>query len=128
MNAKRPKYSPFVKGVFVVVGWASLLLGIIGIVVPLMPTTPFILASAWCFLRSSERFHKWLMTHPRFGPIVEAWEENGAIPPTAKKLAAFTITSSLLVIWLTVGSLAVRMGVTALLIGVSVFIWTRPNK
>lgn len=124
----RRELSPLMKGVLLVVGCLSLVLGVIGIVVPLLPTTPFILFSAWCFLRSSERFHHWIVTHPRFGPIVRSWNEHRAIPLAAKRLAIITITSSLVVVWLTVGNEMVRVGVTTLLLGVSVFIWTRPSS
>ena len=61
------------------IGSLALVLGVIGVFVPLLPTTPFILLAAWCFLRSSPRFHAWLTTHPRFGPIIRDWHERGAI-------------------------------------------------
>lgn len=121
------KLSQPMKGIVFAFGCVSLVLGVVGIFVPLLPTTPFILLSGWCFLRSSERFHSWLVSHERFGPMLIAWRDHGAIPVGAKKLALFTILSSLLVIWFFVPSLDLRIGVTALLTAVSLYVFTRPN-
>lgn len=54
-------------------------LGIIGIFVPLMPTTTFLILAAWCFARSSRRMENWLLNHRTFGPPIRAWRESGAI-------------------------------------------------
>jgi hypothetical protein len=66
---------------------ASLLLGVIGIFVPLLPTPPFVLLAAWCFSRGSERCERWLLEHPRFGPLVRGWREQRAMPLRAKQWA-----------------------------------------
>ena len=108
-------------------GWVSLIVGCIGIVLPLLPTTPFILLSAYCFSRSSERLHQWLITHPRMGPLIQDWEQFGSISKTAK------IKSSVLIVVFFSASLVfvnVAPGVKTIvsLMGISVlsFIWTRP--
>ncbi len=62
-------------------------LGVIGIVVPLVPTTPFLLLAAACFARSSERFHRWLLYHPRLGPIIRGYIEGTGIPRRVKVVA-----------------------------------------
>ena len=59
-------------------------LGALGAVLPLLPTTPFILVAAWCFARSSPRMHRWLLDSALFGPIVRNWEENRCVPWRAK--------------------------------------------
>lgn len=103
-------------------------LGVIGVVLPLLPTVPFMLLAAFCFARSSERMHHRLITHPRFGPSIEDWSRNGAIHPKAKKWATLSIAAvygiSLLMGLRT--SLLLIQGVTLLL--VLLFIWTRPNS
>jgi len=72
---------------WVAAGAAALLTGIVGIFLPLLPTTPFVLLAAFCFARGSERCENWLMTHPRFGPMVRNWRDHRAIPLRAKQLA-----------------------------------------
>lgn len=68
-------------------GWLSLALGIVGVVVPLLPTTPFVLLAAACFARSSERFHHWLLGHRFFGPIIQGYLDGSGIPRRAKVTA-----------------------------------------
>jgi hypothetical protein len=68
-------------------GWLALAAGIVGIFLPLLPTTPFVLLAAFCLSRSSERAEAWLLTHPRFGPMVRDWRERRAMPLRAKQVA-----------------------------------------
>jgi len=68
-------------------GVASLATGIVGIFLPLLPTTPFVLLAAFCFSRGSSRCERWLVEHPRFGPLVRDWRAHHAIPLRAKQLA-----------------------------------------
>ncbi len=75
------------RALWLAAGGASLLLGFIGIFVPLLPTTPFVLLAAWCFSRGSVRCERWLLEHPRFGPLVRDWREHRAMPLRAKQLA-----------------------------------------
>lgn len=63
----------------------------IGIVVPLLPTTPLLLLAAWCFANSSEKCHRWLVEHKLFGPIIRNWQDNRCIPLKAKILAVSMI-------------------------------------
>ena len=71
-----------------VLGCVMLVLGFIGALLPVMPTTIFLIAAAWCFGRSSPRLEAWMMDHPRFGPPLRDWRAYGAIPRRAK-LTAF---------------------------------------
>lgn len=65
------------------IGWVSLTLGIIGIFLPLLPTTPLVLLAAWCFSRSSDQFHDWLINHKHLGNIIKTWQSENGIPPKA---------------------------------------------
>ncbi|EAQ64769.1 hypothetical protein MED121_23509 [Marinomonas sp. MED121] len=79
--------NPFKRLLLLSIGWISLILGVIGIVLPLLPTTPFILLSAWCFSQSSKRFHLWLKQHKFFGPIIEDWQSDKGIPKKSRNRA-----------------------------------------
>lgn len=90
--------------VYLVAGWASLLLAGIGVVLPLLPTVPLVILAAFCFARSSPRLEAWLVKHRRMGPHITAWRSRGAISRKGKfaALAAFLagiIASLILVPW-----------------------------
>lgn len=99
-----------------------------GIVVPGLPTTPFILLAAWAFSRSSEKFQAWLLNHPRFGPAVRDWRERGAIPRRAKVLAVAMMTTSFVITLLFISTdwrLLSIMAVT--MAGAGIYVCTRPD-
>ncbi len=108
------------------VGFTALALGAIGVVLPLLPTTPFVLVAAFAFARSSERFHDWLLGHRIFGPLIADWRRYGAIRRSAKFAG---VLSMLGVVGL---SLLFRVPLHAILIQVVVlgasawFVLTRP--
>ncbi len=75
-------------------GALSLVLGVIGIFLPLLPTTPFVLLAAFCFARGSARCEAWLVGHPRFGPMIVQWRATRAVPLRAKQAAWVMMTIS----------------------------------
>lgn len=78
------------------IGLLSLILGVVGIFVPLLPTTPFLLLSAACFMRSSRRFHTWLVTHPHLGPWIRDYLDGEGIPLKGKVYAIGLMWTSIL--------------------------------
>lgn len=112
---------------WLLVGFLSLGLGFAGIALPLLPTVPFLLLAAFSFARSSERFHRWLIEHPRLGPPIADWRASGAIRRRGKWMATLSVAAAFglsvllgLPLWV--------LGVQALALGcVLVFIWTRPE-
>ena len=108
-------------------GWISLILGIIGIFLPLLPTTPFVLLSAYCFSKSSPRLHHWLIHQPRLGPMIQNWEQQGSISQNAKVTATILMVGlfSLSLLFLDL-SLLFKSSLVCTGAGVLGFIWTRP--
>lgn len=107
--------------------WLCVGLGIVGIVTPVMPGTVFLILAAWLFTRSSPRFERWLLTHPRLGPSVVAWRASGAVPRWAQLTASASMAGSfalLVVIGLPVPVLAI---IGAIFLGVSGYLLTRPT-
>jgi len=84
----------FGQKLYLALGWLCVLLGLIGALLPLMPTTVFLLIAAWAFSRSSERWHRWLREHARFGETIRAWEEHHAMPRRAKRVAFIALAAS----------------------------------
>lgn len=84
-----------VRAIFVVLGTLSLAIGIAGIVLPVLPTTPFVLLAAACFARGSLTFHDWLLAHPLFGPLIVEWNEYGSIPWRTKIVALVLMSTTL---------------------------------
>lgn len=85
-------------------GGLSLLAGVVGIFLPLLPTTPLVLLAAYCFSRGSQRWEAWMLAHPRFGPMVRDWRENRAVPLRAKQLATVMMAVSSLATWWVIAS------------------------
>ncbi|CBL44059.1 Protein of unknown function DUF454 [gamma proteobacterium HdN1] len=73
-------------------GTAFLLLGGIGLLLPLLPTTPFVLLAAACFARSSPRAHRWLLENRWFGPLIQDWEQRRCIPLKVRNLSLTMMT------------------------------------
>ncbi len=113
--------------VWLIIGLIAVALGTIGLFLPFLPTVPFLLLAAFAFGRSSARLHRWLMSHPTFGPMVRDWNERGAISRKAKYLATASILLALFL------SLLMGFGLTVILVqavtlsAVTLFIWTRPD-
>ncbi len=120
-------HSSVLRCCIMVSGWISLMLGILGIFLPLLPTTPFVLLAAYCFSKSSPRLHHWLVNQPRLGPMIRNWEEQGSISQSAKVTATVLMIGlfsfSLLFLDLAFLLKCVLIGIGA---GVLGFIWTRP--
>ncbi len=114
---------------FFIIAWISFILGFIGIFLPILPTTPFFILSAYLFSKSSPRFHKWVLTLPVAGPGIEDWEKHRVIKTSAKILCTAMIFLSLGIIW-GIGEIIVpiKIFVSLLIVSVNVFVVTRKSK
>jgi uncharacterized membrane protein YbaN (DUF454 family) len=99
-SLRRP--SSFKKGIFVVVGTISLGLGAAGVFLPILPTTPFLLLSAACYYKGSERMHRWLLNNKLFGSYIRNYNEGKEISQTGKIFTLFLL-------WITIGYSALFM-------------------
>lgn len=114
--------------IYLILGLASAGLGIAGAVLPIVPTTPLLILAAWCFARSSPRLEHWLVEHPRFGPLLRAWREEGAIPRRAKIAALSGIAVGAVFFW--IGAQPgywLWLGGAAILGGSAGYILSRPD-
>lgn len=115
------------KLLYMALGFLSLGLGIIGIVLPLLPTTPFLLLTAFFFARSSEKFHDWLLEHPYFGKTIKDWQETGSINKKAKIAAMFVIGITIMFSLILKVPLKIFAVQLVILSAVTIFILTRPS-
>ncbi|WP_434586113.1 DUF454 family protein [Klebsiella sp. R390] len=112
--------------ILIIIGWLAVALGTLGIFLPLLPTTPFILLAAWCFARSSPRFHHWLLYRSWFGGYLRHWQQYRAMPPGAKPQAIVMILLTFaLSLWL-VKLTWVRILLLVILTCLLIFMWRIP--
>jgi uncharacterized membrane protein YbaN (DUF454 family) len=118
-----------VRAFLVVVGTVCLALAGVGLVLPILPTTPFLLVAAACYARASDRLHAWLLANRAFGPTIRDWQTSRSIPRRAKWTAipvmALTIGTSALFF---VEELVVRSAVLALGLVLGVFLYRIPTS
>ncbi len=114
------------KWILFVFAWVSLLLGVIGAFLPILPTTPFLILSAYLFSKSSPRFHNWILSLPYAGEAILDWRANRVIKTKAKILCVSMITVSLTGLWVySAIHLVVKILITAVLFSVASFVVTR---
>ena len=106
-------------------GVLFVLIGVAGVFLPILPTTPFIICAAWCFLKSSKKAYVWIYSHSIFSGPLKNWEENRSISKSAKLVSLTTIAFSAIYTHLAIDSLWVRYLVLFTLTLVSLFIVTR---
>jgi hypothetical protein len=106
----------------------SLALGLVGIVLPVLPTVPFLLLAAWAAGKGWPALEAWLLDHGSFGPHIRRWREHGAVPRRAKWLATLMMASSAVMLALSTLHPAIKAGVPLLMLGVALWLWRRPER
>jgi uncharacterized membrane protein YbaN (DUF454 family) len=117
-----------VKHVWFVLAWVNFGFGVIGAFLPIIPTTPFLILSAYLFSKSSPRFHAWILNLPVAGDGIRDWQKNRVIRTRAKVLCVTMISLSVFMIHLNKSiPMVIKYSVVATLIGVGGFVVTRKS-
>ena len=111
---------------WLIIGWLFMGLGIIGVVLPVMPTVPFLLVAAWAFARSSPALRQRILDHPTYGPPVRAWQDRGAVGSKAKAWAITAMTGGVALSWWVGMPPWVVATQAAICACVAIFLLTRP--
>lgn len=117
-----------VRLVYLALGWLFFGLGMLGVVLPVLPTTPFLLLTLWAFSRSSIRWHQWLYQHRIFGPALQRWHQHRIIPLHAKVIIVVTMSASLIYLigFSRIPPLVVWLSASIMLV-VASYLLTRPS-
>lgn len=102
-------------------------LAVAGALLPLLPTTPFLLLAAYAFARSSKRLHGWLLNHPNFGPLIRNWRDYGAIDRKSKIIAITVMIAALALSWFMGLGWWILLTQALVLTASATFILSRPN-
>ena len=114
---------------YLTVGWVCVGLGAIGVVLPGVPTTPFLLVALWAFSRSSERLANWLRGHRRFGPLLRDWEAGQVIPRWAKIASSTIMAASFAYLaWGRETSWPILLVVGAVMVLGAAYVWSKPSR
>jgi uncharacterized membrane protein YbaN (DUF454 family) len=112
---------------YIVLAYLCLALGIIGIALPGLPTTPFVLLAAWAAARGSQRLHRWLLAHRLFGPMVLDWQTSGAVSRRAKWAATLTMLACAVIFFLTAPRWWMAALGASIMAVVASWLWLRPE-
>ena len=112
---------------WLVLAYGCLGLGIVGIFLPGLPTTPFVLLAAYAAGRGSNRLHAWMLAHHVFGPMIRDWEANGAVSRKAKYWAIGTMALSAVIFFLTAPKWWMAAIGTGIMVVVGTWLWLRPE-
>ena len=110
-----------------VMAYFFLVLAVIGVVLPGLPTVPFLLLTAWFAAKGSERLHRWLYAHPHLGKLLIDWEQQGAVSRSSKVMAVLLLMASWVIMYLRVDNLWLMAGLGVLFIAVIAFLLSRPE-
>ena len=107
--------------------YASLGVGVVGIVVPGLPTVPFVLLAAFAAARGSTRLHHRLLAHRQFGPMIRDWQAQGAVSRRSKWLATTMMAACAVILFLTAPKAWMAATGTAIMAAVAAWLWRRPE-
>jgi uncharacterized membrane protein YbaN (DUF454 family) len=126
--APKPQSGPLRRGLLMVAGWICILLGVLGMLLPLLPTTPFLLLASACFVRSSDRFHQKLLNNRHCGPLLSQWSRNRSLPPGVKPKAMLLAVATFSVSIFLVEPLFLRSMLVVLAVCLLIFLGRLPTE
>lgn len=118
---------PRFRWIWWLLAYVTLGLGLVGIVVPGLPTVPFVLLAAFAAARGSQRLHAWLLAHRQFGPVIRDWEAQGAVSRRAKRLATAMMAASAVIMFFTAPKPWMAATGIAIMAVVATWLWRRPE-
>ena len=114
--------------ILISLGWFCVGLGFIGIFVPGIPTTIFLIIALWAFTKSSEKLRNWLLNHKRFGPILNNWQEHKVVPRRAKILMVVLMSLAVVLFYYSLQNLYLTIGLIIILVSVAIYVISLPSK
>jgi uncharacterized membrane protein YbaN (DUF454 family) len=105
----------------------ALAVGVIGVAVPVLPTVPFLILSAWAAGKGWPALERWLLEHPSYGPHIRKWRERGVVSRTAKVLATLMMLASAIGLQFLDAAAWIRIAAPLLMACVAVWLWMRPE-
>lgn len=119
--------SPRARKWYLALAYAALGLGLVGLVLPVVPTAPFLILSAWAAMRGSRKMHRWLRLHKQFGPMIRAWEDEGAVSRRPKWVATVSMAGGAAWFFYLLENKWIAVALTVVLAAVAVWLWLRPE-
>ena len=110
------------------IGWLCVGLAFVGVFVPGIPTTIFLIIALWAFARSSKKIHNCLLNHKRFGPILHNWQNHKVVPQKAKILMVILQISAVIIIHYSINNVFITFGVAVILIFVAWYVLLLPSR
>ena len=103
-------------------------LGFVGVFVPGIPTTIFLIIALWAFTKSSEKLRYWLLHHKRFGPILNNWQKHKVVPRRAKILMVILMSSAVVLFHYSLQNLYLTIGLIIILVSVAIYVISLPSE
>jgi uncharacterized membrane protein YbaN (DUF454 family) len=121
--------SPVVRAVFLGIGIAAFIGGVLGIFLPLLPATPLFILAAGCFARAYRPFHDWMLAHKVIGPMLHEWHHHRSIPHRTKLVAIVTMLASFgTSIWFVVKPLWLQVALGLFALGLATWMYRIPSR
>ena len=114
--------------ILISLGWLCVGLGFVGVFVPGIPTTIFLIIALWAFTKSSEKLRNWLIHHKKFGPFLSNWQEHKVVPRRAKILMVVLMSLAVILFYYSLQSLILTIGLIIILVSVAIYVISLPSK